>query len=136
MCGEQGLLNFVLNQKVQLRQLQIGRLPLMVWPGRGMQGVTAAKIGDGIAPSCIVHWAGMKHSMHRNMVGSDLLDFFEGIYYERISAGKIRIVYDQMHDVLCNHWYYAIRQWSKLFISYKIQPLIHKLKSIRSVLIP
>ena len=129
MPGDQGVLNYLLNQKMQHNRFRVDRLPLMVWPGRGMQGLTAQGISDGTAPATIVHWAGMKKALHRNMVGCDLLKFFEECYYHRISAGSLEMIYDQTLDIFVSQWYRAFRKWLKCLLRYKIVPLFRYGKS-------
>jgi hypothetical protein len=98
----------------------------MVWPARGMQNITTKSVSEGTAPALIVHWAGLKKPLHRNMEGADLLDFFERTYYKRIPSGGIKMIYDQISDVLINQWYRAFTQWRLLFFHHKIQPLLRK----------
>jgi len=88
--GEQGVLNYVLNRKAALDGLRVDRRKIMLWPGRGMQELTADALSGGAAPAIVVHWAGIKKSRHRDIVGSDLLDCFEREYYRKIPAGKLQ----------------------------------------------
>jgi hypothetical protein len=88
--GEQGLLNYVLNQKAALDGLAVARRKIMLWPGHGMDGVTAAAVAERRAPPRIIHWAGMKAGRIGAMVGADILAHFERIYYARLPQGRVR----------------------------------------------
>ena len=121
--GEQGILNYVLNRKAAFHGLRVDRLPLMLWPGRGMGGLNAQAVSCGAAPSCVVHWAGMRKARHRDMVGCDLLDLFEQQYYRPLPAGAVRIIFDRCLDVVLNQWLRFFRLWVRLFFRYKIMPL-------------
>ncbi len=90
MPGDQGVLNYVLNRKVALGALHVQRRNLMRWPGHTMDGLDAGAVAQGRAPPLIVHWAGMKKPRLREMEGSDLLAFFEAIYYRSMPAGAVR----------------------------------------------
>lgn len=108
MGGDQGVVNYVILQKEAFEGLRIERRTLMRWPGNSMQGLEVESVAKGTAPSLVVHWAGMKHTFLRKMVGSDLLVFFEKYYYQRLPAGKLRRVL-----AICYHvwlqWLHAIR---------------------------
>jgi hypothetical protein len=89
MPGDQGVLNYVMNQKAAAG-MTVARRKLMRWPGHGMQGLRALDVVAGKAPALVVHWAGMKRARHAQMVGADLLTFFERQYYARLSGGELR----------------------------------------------
>ena len=89
MPGDQGILNYVLNQKAAREGTPVARLPLMRWPGHGMSGFEAASVSAGSAPSRIVHWAGLKQIRFSSMSGGDLLLHFERAYYQRLPNGML-----------------------------------------------
>jgi len=89
MPGDQGIINYVLNQSFATGRFRVDRLPLMRWPGHGMEEFSAAAVAAGSAPARVIHWAGMKHPRLRDMEGADLLGHFERIYYARIPCGRI-----------------------------------------------
>jgi hypothetical protein len=89
MPGDQGILNYVLNQKAAIEDTPVARLPLMKWPGHGMSGFEATDIRAGSAPSRIVHWAGLKKIRFSSMSGGDLLLHFERAYYQRLPNGRL-----------------------------------------------
>jgi len=90
MNGEQGILNYIFNRKVALGTLQVQRRPIMRWPGHSLGGLNAHSVANRTAVPSVVHWAGMKRTRQRDMVGADLLAFFEKQYYKRIPAGEPR----------------------------------------------
>ena len=90
MGGDQGVVNYVVLQKEAFEGLRIERHTIMRWPGNGMEGLDVQSVANGTAPALIVHWAGMKSTFLRNMVGGDLLQFFEKFYYTRLPAGRLR----------------------------------------------
>lgn len=90
MPGEQGVLNYVLNRKAAVEGLEIRRRQIMRWPGHSMEGLNAESIAKQTAPPLVIHWAGMKKTALRHMAGSDILLFFEKLYYTRLPAGRLR----------------------------------------------
>jgi hypothetical protein len=90
MGGDQGVMNYVVLQKEALDGLRIERRTIMRWPGDGMDGLDAASVAARTAPLLVVHWAGMKATFLHDMVGGDLLQFFEDYYYSRMPAGPLR----------------------------------------------
>lgn len=90
MGGDQGVMNYVVLKKEALEGLEIDRDLLMRWPANGMDDLTAAKVQSGEAPALVIHWAGMKATLLRNMVGGDLLQFFEDYYYTKLPMGRLR----------------------------------------------
>ncbi len=83
MPGDQGILNYLLNQRHQLDALPVQRHKLMAWPGHGLANLSVENPG---AP--IVHWAGFKAPRLENLPGFDLLKHFEDIYYSRLPDGN------------------------------------------------
>ena len=100
MGGEQGVLNFVLNAKVRSGDIRVARVPLMCWPGHGMQGITAATLADGSCRARVVHWAGMKRTRLRDMIGADVLYANEQRYYDRLPLGSARRVLNRCRDLI------------------------------------
>ena len=76
MGGDQGVMNCVLLQQEAFDGLKIERRTIMRWPGHGMAGLDANSVADRTAPPMIVHWAGMKATLLRHMVGGDVRQLF------------------------------------------------------------
>lgn len=90
MNGEQGILNYVLNQRVAIDGLRVERRQIMRWPRHSMDGLDAETVSKRAAEPLVVHWAGMKRVRQRDMIGADLLAYFEKLYYQRLPAGKAK----------------------------------------------
>jgi hypothetical protein len=90
MPGDQGILNYVLNKKAMLDGLRVECRPVMRWPGRELQGFDAERLSRKSAEPVIVHWAGLRKPRLSQMNGSELLTFFEKLYYDRLPAGAFR----------------------------------------------
>jgi GT2 family glycosyltransferase len=90
MNGEQGILNYVLNQKAAKDGLRVERRQIMHWPGHSMHGLDAEAVSRRAAEPRVVHWAGMKRIRQRDMIGADLLAYFEKAYYQRLPSGEAR----------------------------------------------
>jgi hypothetical protein len=88
--GEQGVLNYIFNQKAAIGGVNVRRRKIMRWPAHGMGGISAASVADRTAQPLVVHWAGMKKWRLGAMTGADLLHFFETLYYSRLPAGGLR----------------------------------------------
>ncbi len=90
MPGDQGVMNYVLLRKEAFEGLRIERRTIMRWPGYSMDGLDVGSVSKGTAPPLVIHWAGLKKTFLRDMVGADLLIFFEKFYYQRLRAGNLR----------------------------------------------
>lgn len=90
MPGDQGVLNYVVNQKLLIERIKVVRRKIMRWPGHGMDGITADAVAAGTAPPAIVHWAGLKGITVGSMLGADVLNFFERQYYSRLPSRTLR----------------------------------------------
>ena len=90
MPGDQGILNYILNQKALLEGLSVDRKQIMRWPGHGMDDYTSTAVSDRSTPPRVIHWAGMKRPRLGAMAGADLLRFFEAYYYSRIPGGTTK----------------------------------------------
>ena len=107
MGGDQGVLNYVILQKEAFEGLRIDRRTIMRWPGHSMEGLDAASVAAGTAPPLVVHWAGMKATLLKDMVGADLLQFFEDVYYSRIPHGRLRRRFDLIRHIWIQ-WSFAL----------------------------
>ena len=89
MGGDQGALNWVLNQRAAEGAFDVGRKTIMRWPKHSMAGLSAAQVAAGEAPALVVHWAGLKKPRLSAMPGADLLAWFEQLYYQRFPNGPL-----------------------------------------------
>lgn len=87
-CGDQGLLNYVLAKKYQNKEISIGLSKFMFWRGdKECDDFDLEKIKDGTGYPYIIHWAGEKPILIKNMERSDILKFYENFYYSKIHLG-------------------------------------------------
>jgi hypothetical protein len=100
MGGDQGILNYVVNEQLRLGRLSAARIPLMRWPGHGLDGLSAESVANRSCPTVVIHWAGMKRTRQRKMLGADILDYYERRYYERLPNGSTRMLVDRCRSVL------------------------------------
>lgn len=103
MPGDQGVLNYVFNQRAALAGLEVERRQIMCWPAHSMEGLDAERVSRKAAQARIVHWAGLKKARQQDMLGADLLGFFERIYYERLPGGGARRVFAGCHASLTHY---------------------------------
>jgi hypothetical protein len=104
MGGDQGVMNYVVLQKEAFEGLKIERQTIMRWPGHSMEGLDLESVKNRTAPALVIHWAGMKATLLRAMMGGDLLQFFEDYYYSRIPLGRVRRILAL--------WQHVWLQWS------------------------
>jgi hypothetical protein len=109
MGGDQGVMNYVLLQKEAYEGLRIERHPIMRWPGypHALDGLGVASVAAKTAPPLVIHWAGVKHILLQKMVGYDLLQYFENLYFSRLPFGRIRRVLAAWRNVWLNASYQA-----------------------------
>jgi hypothetical protein len=103
MPGDQGILNYVLNQKAATGGLRVERRQIMRWPGHSMEGLDAETVSKRAAAPRVVHWAGVKKARQQDMVGADLLTHFEKLYYKRLPAGEAQRLFAGYRDAWL-HW--------------------------------
>ena len=89
-AGDQGVFNYVINEHCATGRIRVARIPLMLWPGHGMRGLDAKAVATRSAPPLVIHWAGLKKPRLREMIGGDILAFFENVYYRRVPGGIVR----------------------------------------------
>lgn len=100
MQGDQGVLNYMFNQKVHEGAIKVDRRKIMFWPAAPMEGVSLETVAARTAPPVVVHWAGLKKKTIGAMKHPELLDFFERYYYSRVPMGGLKRVGNAIYDVL------------------------------------
>lgn len=87
--GEQGILNYVLNQRSQDGSIVVKRQKLMRWAGHDLSFIRLDEVTNRNSPRReILHWAGYKSPRLRLLPRADLLMFFEKQYYSRHPRGE------------------------------------------------
>jgi hypothetical protein len=120
MNGEQGLLNYVLNGKAMFNGLRVVRKRIMRWPGHSVEGLNAESIAKRTASPLVIHWAGMKKTSLRHMVGGDILLFFEKFYYRRLPAGSVRRWF-----AICGHFLIHWMHWLRV----RVKPTSRRIRT-------
>jgi len=115
MGGDQGVANYVVLKKEAFDGLNIERTTLMRWPGHGMDDLDVESVRTGKAPALVVHWAGMKKTLLCNMVGGDLMVFFEDYYYSRLPAGQVRRILHLARHIWVQEWHRISVPWKLRF---------------------
>lgn len=111
MGGDQGVMNYVILQKEAFEGLRIERRTIMRWPGHSMEGLNAESVSKRTAPPLVIHWAGMKKPALGDMVGGDILLFFEKFYYTHVPAAWLRRPF-----AICQHFLIHWIHWVKVRI--------------------
>jgi hypothetical protein len=94
----------MLNQKAAIDGLRVERRQIMRWSGHSMEGLDAETVSKRAAAPRVVHWAGVnKKARQRDMIGADLLAYFEEVYYQRLPVGEARRLFAGYRDAL-SHW--------------------------------
>jgi hypothetical protein len=89
--SDQGVLNYVVLEKVDARQLTVARTPFMKWGAEEMSDFEVASLTEASPYPYLIHWAGLKKRWHREMLRADILDHFERSYYARTPLGAARM---------------------------------------------
>ncbi|PYJ44919.1 MAG: hypothetical protein DME85_14100 [Verrucomicrobia bacterium] len=91
--GEQGILNFVVNEQYQKGSITVTRVPLMRWPGFDVTDIKLPEVTRGHESPYrqVMHWAGFKAPRFESLPRSDLLIHFERLYYEDHGGGGERL---------------------------------------------
>jgi hypothetical protein len=92
MMGDQGLTNYVLQRKLQNKEVTLHREPFMVWPGRlaNVEHISVADLIPAGKHEELIHWAGLRWGRRLGqMPRSDILLHFEELYYSRIPRGAL-----------------------------------------------
>ena len=90
MPGEQGILNYVLNNKAQSCRGAVARRKILRWPGHDLTDIKLPAImrGKDSPYRYIIHWAGFKAPRLESLPRADILIHFERLYYENHGGGE------------------------------------------------
>lgn len=87
---DQGPLNYVLLRKFQDGAITMRWHNFMWWSGEPTLRIDARRLHDGDAYPYMLHWAGPKRPLFRQMPQQLVLDTYERLYYARIPNGRLR----------------------------------------------
>jgi hypothetical protein len=88
--ADQGVFNFILHRLEAAGRIKVHRMPLMIWPDDGAADhISLASIRDkNEALPRIIHWAGMKRDKMEDFPRTDILDFYEDLFYARVGQAQ------------------------------------------------
>jgi lipopolysaccharide biosynthesis glycosyltransferase len=84
--ADQGLLNYLVMKKERAGELTVARAHFMKWGKEEMDEINLAQMARNSPYRSILHWAGLKKARRTDMLRSDILRFFEDLYYSRATA--------------------------------------------------
>lgn len=88
--SDQGVLNYVILEKLRVRSISVARTPFMKWGEQEMSSFEVASLDASSPYPYVIHWAGLKKLRMRHMLRSDILRHFESAYYQRFTFGRVR----------------------------------------------
>lgn len=89
MGGEQGILNYVVENCANQRRLSLARIDLMLWLDVDLAKIDLNTIADKQGYDKILHWAGFKYG-EANFARRDIHAYFERQYYARLPWGTFK----------------------------------------------
>ena len=102
--GDQGVLNYVVLEKLAAGGLTVARTPFMKWGRAEMAEFDVAALNGESPYPFLIHWAGLKHVRLGRMLRADILRHFERAYYARLTHGSVRLRTRVMADEIAR-WY-------------------------------
>lgn len=104
MPGDQGLLNYIVQKRVQIGELTIHLLPFQDWAGSiSPRQVRLRHLHANSPYPYLVHFAGPKKTLFSANRNGHLVRHFEAFYYSRLPGGRRRLAQERLHllfDVL------------------------------------
>jgi len=87
--ADQGILNYAIAKKAAAGKTSVRYDDFWLWSGlpEVKNDLSVKAIASGRGYPKILHWAGTKKYLLKNMDRFDILDFFETFYYGRLSSG-------------------------------------------------
>jgi hypothetical protein len=88
--SDQGVLNYVVLERLAEGSISVARTPFMKWGKEEMSRFDVAALDDDSPYPFLMHWAGLKKLRLRAMLRADILSHFEAAYYQRLAFGRMR----------------------------------------------
>jgi hypothetical protein len=88
--SDQGVLNYVVLEKLRAGAISVARTPFMKWGEREISPFEVAALDEDSPYPYVIHWAGLKKLRMRHMLRADILRHFEAAYYRRLAFGRFR----------------------------------------------
>jgi lipopolysaccharide biosynthesis glycosyltransferase len=91
-CADQSLLNFILPKMEKAGKLKIAKSHFNIWgfDYKAMDFVSLEDIKIKKSNPKLIHWAGIKTATISGMTRTDILAFYEDIYYSKIRLGSLK----------------------------------------------
>jgi hypothetical protein len=91
---DQSLFNYLLPTLASQQLIKLGVSDFMIWSrSRAAQKLTVAEVATKEFKGGLIHWAGDGRTPQlHNMTNFQILHFFETLYYDQISFGKMKMV--------------------------------------------
>lgn len=107
--SDQGVLNFVVLERLRAGAISVARTPFMKWGREELSEFRVDALDENSPYPYLIHWAGLKHVRLRRMPRADILRHFERFYYSRISLGRARLYARIVADDVSRTWRRGIR---------------------------
>jgi hypothetical protein len=114
--GDQGVLNYVVLERLAAGAIRVARTPFMKWGRAEMAEFVVARLNAGSPYPYVIHWAGLKHRRLRKMLRPDILKHFERAYYARVAYGAVRLAARIVADDV-ERWYGRAARLSRRALS-------------------
>ena len=88
--SDQGVLNYVVLERLAAGAITVARTPFMKWGHEEMAAFELGALVEGSPYPFLIHWAGLKKLRLRHMLRADILRDFERAYYARTAFGAGR----------------------------------------------
>ena len=87
--ADQGILNYAISKKAAAGKTSVRYDDFWLWSGlpEVKNDLSVKAIANGGGYPKILHWAGTKKHLLKNMERFDILNFYENFYYGRLSSG-------------------------------------------------
>jgi len=92
ICADQSLLNFILPKMEKAGKLKIAKSHFNIWgfDYEAMDFISLKDIKIKKSTPKLIHWAGIKTAHISGMTRTDILAFYEDIYYSKIKLGYLK----------------------------------------------
>lgn len=88
--SDQGVLNYVILEKLAAGAISVARTPFMKWGKEEMSPFEVESLNANSPYPYVIHWAGLKKLRLRRMLRADILRHFEAAYYGKVTFGRVR----------------------------------------------
>jgi hypothetical protein len=98
---EQGMLNYLLAEKIRKQQVSYRLLPFHRWGwNEDIRSITVSALTSKTPFPFLIHWYGNKNGLTGFLPGHNLLRFYESFYFSFLPAGKLRMAGERLRRTL------------------------------------